>query len=292
MLDIGIFAPYGADLDRNIAFCQDTDVHHIALSSGAIVPEGSDGVPPVATMKDRVETYAGGGVQLTALTPPRISPAAFTDAEVRKEALDFMQRLVEGMGQAGIPLVHLYLSVDPIAGDPDRRARLWEGLLAFYGGLIPVAERAGVRISTHHYHHPDRLLWNYETMSTLLSEVQSPSNGVTFCQGKSHLAGDDLVDNILGYGDRIFMFHIRDVVTRVSGKTPLELERRLAELGYLEVAFGAGEVDMVGSFRALKQIDYQGQIYPEHFPSIAGDSAAGLAWTIGYIRAMDQALEA
>ena len=40
----------------------------------------------------------------------------------------------------------------------------------------------------------------------------------------------------------------------------------------------------------LKEIDYQGQIYPEHFPSIAGDHAAGLAWTLGYIRALDQAV--
>ena len=48
---------------------------------------------------------------------------------------------------------------------------------------------------------------------------------------------------------------------------------------------------MVGSIRALKQINYQGQIYPEHYPSIAGDSAAGLAWTIGYIRALDEAVE-
>ena len=48
---------------------------------------------------------------------------------------------------------------------------------------------------------------------------------------------------------------------------------------------------MVGSIRALKQINYQGQIYPEHYPAIAGDSAAGLAWTIGYIRALDEAVE-
>ena len=49
--------------------------------------------------------------------------------------------------------------------------------------------------------------------------------------------------------------------------------------------------DMVGSIRALKQINYQGQIYPEHYPAIAGDSAAGLAWTIGYIRALDEAVQ-
>ena len=70
-----------------------------------------------------------------------------------------------------------------------------------------------------------------------------------------------------------------------------EVEKRLASMGYLEVAFGTGEVDRIGSIRALKQINYQGQLYPEHFPSIAGDSAAGLAWTIGYIRALDQSVE-
>jgi hypothetical protein len=49
---------------------------------------------------------------------------------------------------------------------------------------------------------------------------------------------------------------------------------------------------MVGTFRTLKEVGYTGQIYPEHFPSIAGDKAAGLAWTIGYMRALDQVVEA
>ena len=80
------------------------------------------------------------------------------------------------------------------------------------------------------------------------------------------MAGDDLVRDILNYGDQIFMFHIRDVVTQVEGDISPEVEKRLADIGYLEVAFGTGEVDMVGSIRALKQINYQGQIYPEHYP--------------------------
>lgn len=287
MLDIGIFAPFGSDHERNIAFCQDTAVRHIALSTGNVAP--GDGVPPVEALQDLVDKYAADGVQLTALTPPRISQAAFTDAAVKAQELDFMQRLVQGMGQAGIPLVHFYLNVDPI-DDPGIRSQLWEGLVAFYRELVSAAEQAGVGISTHHYHRPDRLLWNFETMSTLLSQVDSPSNGVTFCQGKSQLAGDDLAGNILSYGENILMFHIRDIATTATDTLSPEVEKRFADLGYLEVAFGAGEVDMVGSFKALKQIDYQGQIYAEHYPSIAGDHAAGLAFTIGYIRAMDQAL--
>ena len=119
-------------------------------------------------------------------------------------------------------------------------------MVEVYRELTSIAEKAGVRISTHHYHRPDRLLWNYQTMERLFNELQSPINGVTFCQGKSQMAGDDLVADILNYGDQIFMFHIRDVVTRVSGDVSPEVEKRLADLGYLEVAFGTGEVDMVG----------------------------------------------
>ena len=290
MLAIGIFALYGTDHDRNIAFCHDTDVHHIVLSAAGIGGEGSDGVPSAEALQELVDKYAAAGITLAALTPERIRQAAFSDPDIQKEEVGIFTRLIENMGSAGIPYVHLYLNVDPLSSD-DEREGLWSGLVEVYNQLTDVAEAAGVRLSTHHFHVPDRLLWNYETMSRLLNEVDSPASGVTYCQGKSQMAGDDLVKDILNYGDQIFMFHIRDVVTQVEGDISPEVEKRLADIGYLEVAFGTGEVDMVGSIRALKQINYQGEIYPEHYPSIAGDSAAGLAWTIGYIRALDEAVE-
>ena len=288
MLAIGIFAPYGTDHDRNIAFCQDTDVHHIVLGAAGI-GEGSDDIPSADALKALVDKYAAAGITLAALTPARIRQAAFSDPDIQKEEVGTFGRLIENMGEAGIPYVHLYLNVDPLSSD-DEREGLWGGLVEVYNQLTDVAEAASVKISTHHFHVPDRLLWNYETMSRLLGEVNSPASGVTYCQGKSQMAGDDLVEDILNYRDQIFMFHIRDVVTKVEGDISPEVEKRLADIGYLEVAFGTGEVDMVGSIRALKQINYQGQIYPEHYPSIAGDSAAGLAWTIGYIRALDEAV--
>ncbi len=289
MLAIGIFAPYGTDHDRNIAFCHDTDVHHIVLGAAGI-GEGSDGIPSAEALQELVDKYAAAGITLAALTPARIRQAAFSDPDIQREEVGTFSRLIENMGAAGIPYVHLYLNVDPLSSD-DEREGLWGGLVEVYNQLTDVAEAAGVKISTHHFHVPDRLLWNYETMSRLLGEVNSPASGVTYCQGKSQMAGDDLVEDILNYRDQIFMFHIRDVVTKVEGDISPEVEKRLADIGYLEVAFGTGEVDMVGSIRALKQINYQGQIYPEHYPSIAGDSAAGLAWTIGYIRALDEAVE-
>jgi sugar phosphate isomerase/epimerase len=288
MFDIGIFAPFGGDHERNLAFCNDTAVRHIVLSVGNLELDDS-GAPAAGPLKELVEHYRDHGVQLAGLTPPRIAQAAFDDSLVKAQELATMGRLLDRMGTAGIPYVHNYLNVDSIE-DENQRPKLWDGLINFYRELIPLAENTGVSISTHTFHRPDRLLWNFETMSTLLNEVKSPNNGITFCQGKSQLAGDDLAANIIDYGDQITMFHIRDIVTQVEGPIAPEIEKRLIDMGYLEVEFGSGEVDMVGSFKALKEINYQGQIYPEHFPSIAGDSAAGLAMTIGYIRAMDQAL--
>lgn len=291
MLDIGIFAPYGTDHDRNLAFCQDTGVHHIAMGAAAVAGKGTDGVPAPDTLKNLVQTYARGGVTLAALTPPRISLQALSDAGVREQEMGVIRRTLTAMGEAGVPFLHLYLSNEPAPSDPAEKARLWEGLADIYRELSAVSEQAGVLISTHHYHLPDRLLWNCHTMSRMMDEVGSPANGVIFCQGKSQMAGDDLAEAIRTFGDKIFMVHLRDVVTRVSGPVSEEVQKRLMSYGYLEVALGTGEVDMVGTVRALKQIGYSGQVYPEHFPAIAGDRAAGLAWTIGYIRALDQLVE-
>ncbi len=288
MFDIGVFAPFGDDHARNLAFCNDTAVRHIVLAVGNLEQDDT-GTPAVGPLKELVAHYRDHGVQLAGLTPPRITQAAFDDPSIKAQELATLERLLDSMGKAGIPYVHNYLNVDAIE-DENERSKLWNGLVEFYRQLIPLAEDSGVSISTHTFHRPDRLLWNFTTMSSLLNEVKSPNNGITFCQGKSQLAGDDIAANIIAYGDQITMFHIRDIVTKVEGSIAPEIEKRLADMGYLEVEFGAGEVDMVGSFKALKQINYQGQIYPEHFPAIAGDSAAGLAMTIGYIRAMDQAL--
>jgi mannonate dehydratase len=160
-------------------------------------------------------------------------------------------------------------------------------LVDYYRELIDAAEEAKVKVSTHHYHRPDRLLWNYETMNRVLSEVDSPYNGVTFCFGKSYMAGDDIETDIHSYKEKIIMVHLRDVQTHLSEGAAPEVAKRLAEIGYLEVQPGRGEINLVVAVRALKEIGYKGQVYPEHYPPIAGDHAAGLAWVIGHFRAMD-----
>ena len=287
MFDIGIFAPFGADHDRNIAYCRDAGASHIVLNTGNI---SSDDAPAAEALKTLADQYASAEVVLAGLTPPRLSLDACVDDAARTREMGYMRRLIENMGHAQIPLVHFYLSADAAPTDPDERQQHWQGLVGIFRELGQIGDGAGVRISTHTFHVPDRLIWNKETFGNLMDATDSSAHGLTFCQGKSQMAGDSLPEVIRHFGDKVFMVHVRDIATKAEGPTTPEIEQRLADLGYLEVPFGAGEVDMVGTIRALKEIDYKGQIYPEHFPSIAGDHAAGLAWTLGYIRALDQAV--
>ena len=287
-LDMGIFPPFGNDHEQNIAFCLDTDVHYVAFSSGQIAGQSPKGIPSPAQLIAVKEKYLESDVQFQAITPPRITFEALADEAVWEAEMDVQKSIIKNMGEAGIPMLHLYVSGVQAPDDEKEREIYLKRLVDYYRELVDAAEEAKVKVSTHHYHRSDRLLWNYETMNYVLSEVDSPYNGVTFCFGKSYMAGDDIESNIHSYNkEKIIMVHLRDVQTRLpEGATP-EVEKRLAEMGYLEVQPGKGEINLAVAVRALKEIGYDGQVYPEHYPAIAGDRATGLAWVIGYFRAMD-----
>ncbi|MBM3238144.1 TIM barrel protein [Candidatus Poribacteria bacterium] len=286
-LDMGIFPPFGNDHDRNIAFCLDTEVYYVALGSGQIAGQSPKGIPSTTQFVAVKEKYLESGIRLQAITPPRITFEALADKSVWSAEMDVQKSIIKNMGEAGIPLLHIYVSGVQAPTDESERETYMKRLVDYYRELIDAAEEATVKVSTHHYHRPDRLLWNYETMNRVLSEVDSPYNGVTFCFGKSYMAGDDIETDIHSYKEKIIMVHLRDVQTRLPVGASREVEKRLAEIGYLEVQPGRGEIDLVVAVRALKEIGYKGQIYPEHYPAIAGDHAAGLAWVIGHFRALD-----
>ena len=61
MLDIGVFAPFGTDFEKNIAFCVDGDVHHI-IHSAAELAEDDGEVPEPDELVRVTEAYGAGGV--------------------------------------------------------------------------------------------------------------------------------------------------------------------------------------------------------------------------------------
>jgi len=109
-LDLGIFPPFGNDHDKNIAFCLDTDVCYVALSARQLARQSSKGIPSTTELIAAKEKYLQDGIKLQALTPTRITFEALADRSVWVTELDIQKSIIKNMGEAGIPLLHIYVS--------------------------------------------------------------------------------------------------------------------------------------------------------------------------------------
>jgi len=177
---------------------------------------------------------------------------------------------------------------------------LWVNVAYFLKAVVPVAEESGVRLALHPNDPPAPISrGSGQIMSTLagwkrlIDIVKSPSNGLTFDCGVTRELGEDPVDvcRYLGARDCINHVHYRNVKVR----KPYEK--------YTEVFLDEGDNDMFLVMKELVRQKYPRLIYPEHpraidydrerpsfrSPYPGGGGYAGLAFNIGYTRAMLQA---
>ena len=169
------------------------------------------------------------------------------------------------------------------------REHTWECMRRFYGKVLPVAEKAGVKLATHPddppllvfrgvEHAPHRL----EGLARLVEEFDSPNNGLLFCIGTMAEAGEDVIEGLRRFAQRgqIFYVHYRNV----RGTAP----------HYQEVFQDEGDVDMVAALRVLKDVGFDGWVVNDHEPMLDGDtrqwSPRSLAWQVGYIRGVLQSV--
>lgn len=177
---------------------------------------------------------------------------------------------------------------------PISEEELWENLAYFLKKVIPVAEKAGVKLAMHPDDPPlspirgvGRIMRSIENYQRLLDIVPSPMNGITLCQGNFTLMTNDLPAAIKKFGNqgKIFFVHFRDV----KG-TPEKFQ---------ETWHDAGQTDMLACMKAYKDINFQGVLRPDHVPTVEGDnnenagySSFGRLYALGYIRGLRQAVYA
>jgi mannonate dehydratase len=169
--------------------------------------------------------------------------------------------------------------------------RLWTNLKHFLERVVPVAERANVKLAMHPDDPPlspvrgmARIMRSVENYQRLLDLVPSPVNGITLCQGNFTLMTDDLPAVIRRFGSqkKIFFVHFRDV--------------RGAPQKYVETFHDDGQTDMLACMRAYRDIGFDGVCRPDHVPTMEGDSndrpgysIIGRLFALGYIRGLQQA---
>ena len=139
---------------------------------------------------------------------------------------------------------------------------LWENLGYFLERVIPVATSAGVNMAIHPDDPPwpifglPRIIVDAAALRRVLSLVDAPANGLTFCTGSfGSSAANDLpamVDEFSSRG-RIHFMHCRNVL-------------RTADRDFREVPHPSsfGDVDMRAVLAALRKNGYAGPMRPDH----------------------------
>ena len=179
---------------------------------------------------------------------------------------------------------------------------LWDNLTYFLKAIIPVAEKAGVRMALHPNDPPvqvshghAQIMATFKDWKHLLELVDSPSNGMTFDCGVTRELGEDPLEvaRYLGSRDRINHMHYRNVTVDKP------------YVKYQEVFFDEGQVNMFAVMQEVLKLGYKHGIYPEHprafdydkehpggiqnqYPG--GGGYTGQVYNIAYAKAMMQAV--
>ncbi|PSR20412.1 MAG: mannonate dehydratase [Sulfobacillus acidophilus] len=156
----------------------------------------------------------------------------------------------------------------PLMGTVSKET-LWNTLEQFLNRIVPIAERAGVKLALHPDDPPgipeirgvSRIMNSVDAFERLLSLNSSEVNGITLCQGNFTLMTDNLPKVIreLGSTKRVYFVHFRDVMG-----TPTH---------FVETFIDNGKTDMVECMRAYRDVDFDGIMRSDHTPTLAGDNA-------------------
>ena len=276
---------------------------------------------PLARMK---ESYERGGFELAVIEARPPLNLAKRGLPGRDQEIDTVCTLLENMGKLGIPVwcyewmtdfnwlrtqtdtpsrggsvvtsfdYALVRDEPPTELGPIGEDELWENLAYFLRRVIPVAERANVKLAMHPDDPPlspirgvGRIMRSVENFQRLLDLVPSPMNGITLCQGNFTLMTDDLPGVIrhFGHQGKIFFVHFRDVRGTVEK--------------FEETWHDEGKTDMLACMKAYKEVGFEGVLRPDHVPTVEGDSNAnagyssfGRLYAIGYIRGLREAVYA
>jgi len=159
--------------------------------------------------------------------------------------------------------------------------KVWDNIEYFLKAVIPVAEKANVKMALHPDDPPisplrgiGRILTSAANYRRVLNIVPSPVNGITFCQANFNI--EALAREWCGQ-KKIFFVHFRDIEgTREH---------------FRETFHDNGPTDMARMLAVYHEAGFDGPIRPDHAPTLEGESndrpgyaMVGKVLAIGYMR--------
>lgn len=163
--------------------------------------------------------------------------------------------------------------------------QLWSRYERFLKAVVPVAEKAGVRLAVHpndppppKYRGVEQILGSVDGLKRVCEIVKSPANGITFDTGVTREMGYDVIASMQWFGKRDQINHVH--FRNVRMKVPREK--------YVEMFIDDGDNDMMACLRALHGTGYSRLLHPDHVPQFPGDPSqrGGWGYAVGQIKAM------
>ena len=243
----------------------------------------------------------------------------------RDEDIAQYQTMLENMGRLGIPLLcYNFMAVfgwmrtstatpgrggalctrfdhAAIANAPLTEAglvtqeKLWSNLEYFLKAVIPVAEKAGVKMALHPDDPPlpslrgvGRIITSVAAYQRVFALAPSPSNGCTFCQATFSLMPDvtdvNQAAETLIRQNKVFFIHARDIVGHVKD--------------FRETFPDEGQNDYARLFDTYHRAGFSGPMRSDHSPAMAGEAdfdpkkgamssgyeTKGMLFDIGYLK--------
>lgn len=145
--------------------------------------------------------------------------------------------------------------------------QLWSNLAYFLEGVVPAAERAGVRLAIHPDDPPwpvgdfPRIITSIGAMQRVTELVDSVANGVTLCTGSLGANPDEagrLPEAVHALSERIHFVHARNV-------------KSVGDRAFHESTHPDGDVDLPAVLAALREEGFSGPMRPDHGRMIWGE---------------------
>lgn len=166
--------------------------------------------------------------------------------------------------------------------------KLWENVSIFLQGIMPYAERHGIRIALYLNDPPARcredvcrIRINRATIDRILNLHESDCLGAALCQGCCGAMGESAEETIRHFSarDKLFYVHFPDV----AGS-----RERLHE-----TCHDKGSRDMAHIIKVYKECEYKGPVRVGRTPTMAredtcnpGYAAVGRLFAIGYLKGL------
>jgi len=279
-----------------------------------VAEQGYPDLDKLLQIKKKIHSW---GLEINRVTLPDMTEAFFKDADGGEAEVENAANALRVFAEAKVPIARQRVAGDTFSGrlhhfsaphrggymsradslglkrdkeptpSPEELDSWWAHFCRLYEVLVPIAEEGGIKLAIHPSDSPlpDTPLGGLG-FHRVIDAFPSRNVGYLYCCGtRAEAGGSPLVlDEIHNYGrkGRIFMVHLRNV--RASLATAG---------GFEETLLDDGDMNMFKLVVELKKVGFDGCLNPDHIPAIEGDSGTarqGLAYSIGYIKALFAAL--